>query len=87
MARALERSGRAIDGFELASDDMDKWNVPTPRPSRSEPIPLEAVYLLQKPKMAQRTSAASQVSRPWTLLWPHLPRVDISRRKEERSVT
>jgi hypothetical protein len=45
---ALERSGRAIDDFELAFDDMDKWNVPTPRPSRSEPIPLEAVYLLQK---------------------------------------
>ncbi len=27
---------------------MDKWNVPTPRPSQSGPIPLDHVYLLKK---------------------------------------
>jgi hypothetical protein len=45
---ALEQSGRATDGYELAFDDMDKWNVPTPRPSQSGPIPLDHVYLLKK---------------------------------------
>ena len=45
---ALERSGRTTDGFELAFAEDDKWNVPTPRPSQSGPIPLAAVYLLRK---------------------------------------
>ncbi len=45
---ALERSGRATDGFELAFDDLDKWNVPTPRPRQSGPIPLDHIYLLKK---------------------------------------
>jgi hypothetical protein len=45
---ALEQSGRQTDGFELAFDDMDKWNVPTPAPRQSGPIPLSQVYLLKK---------------------------------------
>jgi hypothetical protein len=45
---ALERSGRTTDGFELAFDEDDKWNVPTPRQSEGGPIPLAAVYLLGK---------------------------------------
>jgi hypothetical protein len=45
---ALEQSGRQTKGFELAFDDMDKWNVPTPAPRQSGPIPLSQVYLLRK---------------------------------------
>jgi hypothetical protein len=45
---ALEQSGRGTDGLELAFDDMDKFNLPTPRASRSGPIPLSHVYLLEK---------------------------------------
>lgn len=45
---ALERSGRGTDGLELAFDDMDKYNLPTPEPNRSGPIPLSHVYLLEK---------------------------------------
>ncbi|HEX8444167.1 MAG TPA: hypothetical protein VF631_11030 [Allosphingosinicella sp.] len=45
---ALERSGRNADELELAFDDMDKFNLPTPRPSQSGPIPLSHVYLLEK---------------------------------------
>jgi len=45
---ALERSGRKPDDLELAFDDMDKFNLPTPSPSQSGPIPLSHVYLLEK---------------------------------------
>jgi hypothetical protein len=45
---ALEQSGRRTDGFELAFDDMDKWNVPTPEPRKRGPIPLGQIYLLRK---------------------------------------
>ena len=45
---ALERSGRNADDLELAFDDTDKFNLPTPRPSQSGPIPLSHVYLLEK---------------------------------------
>ena len=45
---ALERSGRNADELELAFDDMDKFNLPTPRPSQSGPIPLSHIYLLEK---------------------------------------
>lgn len=45
---ALERSGRNADELELAFDNMDKFNLPTPRPSQSGPIPLSHVYLLEK---------------------------------------
>lgn len=45
---ALERTGRNADELELAFDDTDKYNLPTPEPSRSGPIPLSHVYLLEK---------------------------------------
>ncbi len=45
---ALERSGRNADELELAFDDVDKYNLPTPKPSRSGPIPLSHIYLLAK---------------------------------------
>ncbi len=45
---ALERSGRNADELELAFDDMDKFNLPTPKPSQSGPIPLSHIYLLEK---------------------------------------
>ena len=45
---ALERTGRNADDLELAFDDTDKFNLPTPTPSQSGPIPLSHVYLLEK---------------------------------------
>jgi hypothetical protein len=45
---AIERTGRNADDLELAFDDTDKYNLPTPRPSQSGPIPLSHVYLLEK---------------------------------------
>jgi hypothetical protein len=60
---ALERSGRKADDLELAFDDMDKFNLPTPRPSQSGPIPLSHVYLLEKAEgTAPQTSLLSGVA-------------------------
>jgi hypothetical protein len=45
---AIEVSGRATEDYELSFDDMDKYNVPTPRPGDLGPVPLDHVYLLHK---------------------------------------
>lgn len=45
---AIEVSGRAVEDYELSFDDMDKYNVPTPRPEDIRPIPLDHLYLLEK---------------------------------------
>jgi hypothetical protein len=45
---AIVESGRTADNYELAFDDMDKFNVPTPRPENPRPLPLDHVYLLEK---------------------------------------
>ena len=45
---AIEVSGRTVDDYELAFDDMDKFNVPTPRPEDNRAIPLDHIYLLEK---------------------------------------
>jgi hypothetical protein len=45
---AIEVSGRAVEDYELSFDDMDKYNVPTPRPDDAGPLPLDHVYLLRK---------------------------------------
>lgn len=46
--QAIQESGRTVDDYELAFDDMDKFNVPTPRPKEIGPVPLDHIYLLQK---------------------------------------
>jgi hypothetical protein len=45
---ALEASGRDVAGFEPSFDGIDKYNVPTGEESGGEPLPLRAVYLLEK---------------------------------------
>jgi hypothetical protein len=45
---AIEESGRTAADFELAFDDMDKFNVPTPRPEVGGPLPLSHIYLLER---------------------------------------
>lgn len=45
---AIEVSGRTVEDYELSFDDMDKYNVPTPRAEVSGPVPLDHVYLLRK---------------------------------------
>jgi hypothetical protein len=45
---AIEVSGRTVEDYELSFDDMDKYNVPTPRPEDTRPLPLDHVYLLRK---------------------------------------
>jgi hypothetical protein len=45
---AVEVSGRKVDDYELAFDDTDKYNVPTPRPENARPIPLDHLYLLER---------------------------------------
>lgn len=45
---AIEVSGRTVEDYELSFDDMDKYNVPTPRPEGLGPVPLDHVYLLRK---------------------------------------
>jgi hypothetical protein len=45
---AIEVSGRTVEDYELSFDDMDKFNVPTPRPEEIRPLPLDHVYLLRK---------------------------------------
>lgn len=45
---AIEASGRVTADFEQAFDHLDKFNVPTPRRSRSEPLPLSHIYLLRR---------------------------------------
>lgn len=45
---AIEVSGRAVEDYELSFDDMDKYNVPTPRPEDIRPVPLDHIYLLRK---------------------------------------
>lgn len=45
---AIEVSGRTVEDYELSFDDLDKYNVPTPRPEDTRPIPLAHVYLLRK---------------------------------------
>jgi hypothetical protein len=50
---AIVESGRSVEDYELAFDDMDKFNVPTPRPEDSRPIPLNHLYLLEKAEADQ----------------------------------
>lgn len=45
---ALEVSGRTAADYDHAFDDMDKYNVPTPRQEVEGPLPLRRVYLLEK---------------------------------------
>ena len=45
---AIEVSGRAVEDYELSFDDMDKYNVPTPRSEDLRPVPLDHLYLLRK---------------------------------------
>lgn len=45
---AIEESGRTTEHYELSFDNMDKYNVPTPRPTSGGPLPLSHVYLLEK---------------------------------------
>jgi hypothetical protein len=45
---AIEVTGRTAEDYELSFDDMDKYNVPTPRPEDLRPIPLDHIYLLRK---------------------------------------
>ena len=45
---AIEVSGRTVEDYELSFDDMDKYNVPTPRPEEIRPVPLDHIYLLRK---------------------------------------
>ena len=45
---AIEVSGRTVEDYELSFDDMDKYNVPTPRPQVIRPVPLDRIYLLRK---------------------------------------
>jgi hypothetical protein len=45
---AIEISGRTVQDYELSFDDMDKYNVPTPRPEDTRPVPLHHLYLLRK---------------------------------------
>lgn len=45
---AIEVSGRTTEDYELSFDDMDKYNVPTPRPEDLGPVPLDHIYLLHK---------------------------------------
>lgn len=59
---ALERSGRDTDGLELAFDGMDKFNLPTPAPSQSGPIPLSHVYLLEKAEQGSEITRLSGVA-------------------------
>lgn len=49
---ALERSGRDPDRFEPSFDDRDKFDVPLASPEPAEPLPLRAVYLLDRPEDA-----------------------------------
>ncbi len=57
---AIEVSGRQVDDYELAFDDMDKFNVPTPRPEENRAIPLDHIYLLEK---AEREGESGSVRR------------------------
>jgi hypothetical protein len=45
---AIEVSGRTVEDYELSFDDMDKYNVPTPRPEEVRPVPLDHIYLRRK---------------------------------------
>jgi hypothetical protein len=45
---AVEVTGRTTADYELAFDSLDKYNVPTPRPTVGGPLPLSHVYLLEK---------------------------------------
>ena len=54
---AIEVSGRTVEDYELSFDDMDKYNVPTPRPEDLRPVPLDHLYLLRK---AEEGSAGVQ---------------------------
>jgi len=45
---ALEASGRNVAEHELSFDDMDKYNVATRAREGAEPLPLGAVYLLER---------------------------------------
>jgi hypothetical protein len=45
---AIEASGRTAADYEHAFDAMDKYNVPTPRRSDREPLPLSHIYLLRR---------------------------------------
>ena len=44
---ALERSGRAADGFERSFEGRDKYDVPTPAALPTQPVALGAIYLLE----------------------------------------
>lgn len=45
---ALEASGRRAGEYERSFDDQDKFDVPTRSEDTLEPVPLAAVYLLEK---------------------------------------
>jgi hypothetical protein len=46
---ALESSGRSAEDHEHAFDDADKYNVKTRTSEAREPVPLGAIYVLDKP--------------------------------------
>lgn len=45
---AIERSGRAAEGFERAFDTLDKYTVRTEANARTHALPLAAIYLLTR---------------------------------------
>ncbi len=57
---AIEATGRAAADYEHAFDDMDKYNVPTPRRTERAPLPLSHIYLLRR---APEGAAAPAVER------------------------
>jgi hypothetical protein len=60
--QAIEVSGRTVDDYELAFDDMDKFNVPTPRPRDNRPVPLDHIYLLEKAEEQGRSAGVRRLA-------------------------
>jgi hypothetical protein len=60
--QAIEVSGRTVNDYELAFDDMDKFNVPTPRPEDNRPVPLDHIYLLEKAEEQGRQAGVRRLA-------------------------
>lgn len=57
---ALEASGRAVEHYERSFEELDKYDVPIAAGSGTDPVPLAAVYLLEK---AQEGAAGGTIER------------------------
>ena len=58
---ALESSGRKAEDHEHAFDDADKYNVRTRASDAGSPLPLAAIYLLDRPESGARELAITRL--------------------------